>query len=148
MLSNCGVWAGLRDGGWGHLTGYKVQIRELKVRHPGDKESNQKVSSCITQGAQLSALWQPRVVIMGCGAEGGSRGRGHIYTYGWFVLLYCYWKNVWVLATQKPINRPGWWKEKFALFQMLATEAGGGWQMFVQRPLFPSAPLTNKQWGL
>jgi len=98
MLANCGVWAGLRDGGWGHLTGYKVQIRELKVRHPGDKESNQKVSSCITQGAQLSALWQPRVVIMGCGAEGGSRGRGHIYTYGWFVLLYCYWKNVWVLA--------------------------------------------------
>ena len=53
----------------------------------------------------------------------------------------------WLLATQKPINRPGWWKEKFALFQMLATEAGGGWQMFVQRPLFPSALLTNKQGG-
>ena len=55
--------------------------------------------------------------------------------------------GVLLLAAQKPINRPGWWKEKFALFQMLATEAGGGWQMFVQRPLFPSAPLTNKQRG-
>ena len=43
----------------------------------------------------------------------------------------------WLLAAQKPINRPGGWKEKFALFQMLATEAGGGWQMFVQRPLPP-----------
>ena len=36
-------------------------------------------------------------------------------------------KGVWVrlLAAQKPINRPGWWKGKFALFQMLATGAGG-----------------------
>ena len=25
------------------------------------------------------------------------------------------------LAAQKPVNRPGWWKEKFALFQMPAT---------------------------
>ena len=28
-----------------------------------------------------------------------------------------------LLTTQKPINRPGWWEGKFALFQMLA--AGG-----------------------
>ena len=36
-------------------------------------------------------------------------------------------RSVWVrlLAAQKPINRPGWWKGKFALFQMLATWAGG-----------------------
>ena len=32
--------------------------------------------------------------------------------------------GVWLLAAQKPVNRPGWWKGKFALFQMLAT--GGG----------------------
>ena len=34
---------------------------------------------------------------------------------------------VWVrlLAAQKPIKRPGWWKGRFALFQTLATEAGG-----------------------
>ena len=29
--------------------------------------------------------------------------------------------GVWLLAVQKPISRPGWWKGKFALFQMLAT---------------------------
>ena len=31
-----------------------------------------------------------------------------------------------LLATQKPVNRPGWWKRKFALFQMLATGEGEG----------------------
>ena len=28
--------------------------------------------------------------------------------------------RVWLLAAQKTINRPGWWKGKFALFQVLA----------------------------
>ena len=40
----------------------------------------------------------------------------------------CYQKSVcgvWLLTTQKPIKRPGWWKGKFALFQMLATGGGG-----------------------
>ena len=32
--------------------------------------------------------------------------------------------KVQLLATQKSINRPGWWKGKFALFQMPATR---GW---------------------
>ena len=31
--------------------------------------------------------------------------------------------GVWLLTIQKPINKPGWWEGKFALFQMLA--AGG-----------------------
>ena len=38
-----------------------------------------------------------------------------------------------VLATQKPVSRPGWWKGKFALFQMLATGVGEGWQTSVQK---------------
>ena len=29
-----------------------------------------------------------------------------------------------MLAVQKPINRPGWWKGKFTLLQMPATELG------------------------
>ena len=29
--------------------------------------------------------------------------------------------GVWLLAAPKPVNRPGWWKGKFALFQMPAT---------------------------
>ena len=33
----------------------------------------------------------------------------------------------------KPINRPGWWKGKFASFWMLAIGSGGGWQTSVQR---------------
>ena len=31
-----------------------------------------------------------------------------------------------LLTAQKPVNRPGWWKGKFALFQMLATVGEGG----------------------
>ena len=36
-----------------------------------------------------------------------------------------YMWGIWLLAAQKSVNRQGWWKEKFALFQMLATGAGG-----------------------
>ena len=43
-----------------------------------------------------------------------------------------------LLATQKPIKKPGWWKGKFALFQMPAT--GGG----DQRPTPSVPPPTSK----
>ena len=49
-------------------------------------------SCCRVQGAQLGVLWWPRGV--GCGwweegwREGGSRGRGYVYTYSLFSLLY------------------------------------------------------------
>ena len=142
-------WAGLTDVGWGHLTGYKVQICELKVRHPGDKESNQKVSSCITQGAQLSALWQPSVVVTGCGWREVQEA-GDICILMADSCCCIATKRVygfWLLAAQKPINRPGWWKEKFALFQTPATDAGGGWQMFVQRSLPPQCPTHQQAEG-
>ena len=32
--------------------------------------------------------------------------------------------RIWLLTAQKPINRLGWWKGKFALLQLWAT---GGW---------------------
>lgn len=32
--------------------------------------------------------------------------------------------GVWLLITQKPVNRPCWWKGKFALSLMLATGRG------------------------
>ena len=44
--------------------------------------------------------------------------------------------GVWLSAAQKPISRPGWWKGKFALFQMPATE-GRGWWTSVQRLTYP-----------
>ena len=33
--------------------------------------------------------------------------------------------EVWLLAVQKPTNRPGWWKGKAAVFQMPAAVGGG-----------------------
>ena len=39
-----------------------------------------KNKSCMSQGTQSGSLYQPRW-------EGGSRGRGHMYTYGWFMLM-------------------------------------------------------------
>ena len=48
--------------------------------------------------------------------------------------------RVGLLTAQKPINRPGWWKGKFAVFQMRAT---GGWWHLSKGQL----PLTESQWG-
>ena len=51
--------------------------------------------------------------------------------------------GVWLLAAQKPINSPGWWKGKFALFQMLAT--GGG--KVVNICSKADFPTIGNQWG-
>ena len=53
-----------------------------------------------------------------------------------YQLLQKEWGGVRLLATQKPRDKSGRWKRKFALFQMLATGVGG-WQTSVQRPTFP-----------
>ena len=42
---------------------------------------------CVTQGTQTGALQQPRGVGWGGRWEGGSTGRGHGCTYGWFMLM-------------------------------------------------------------
>ena len=38
-----------------------------------------------------------------------------------------------LLGAQKPVNRPGWWKGKFAFLQVPATVRGGWWTS-VRRP--------------
>ena len=43
---------------------------------------------CKTQGTQTGAMWQSRSVGWGGRWEGGSRGKGYMYTYGWFVLRF------------------------------------------------------------
>ena len=43
-------------------------------------------TSYIVQGAQRSALWW--LWWVGWGLEGGPRGRGYMYAYSWFTLLY------------------------------------------------------------
>ena len=40
------------------------------------------------QGAQTGALWQPRGVGWGGKWERDSRGRQHMYTYDWFMLMH------------------------------------------------------------
>ena len=50
--------------------------------------------------------------------------------------------RVWLLAAQKPTDRPGWWKEKFALCQTPATREGGG-QTSVRRLTPPTQPPTS-----
>ena len=42
----------------------------------------------VTQGAQASALWQPRAVGWGGRLKGGAGGSEHVYTCGWFMLMY------------------------------------------------------------
>ena len=37
---------------------------------------------CMAQETQTGALCQPRVVVRGGRWEGGSKGRGYMYTYG------------------------------------------------------------------
>ena len=49
-------------------------------------------------------------------------GPRHLPAFYSLNVSYCYQKGgVQLLGTPKPINRPGWWKGKFALFQTLAT---------------------------
>ena len=43
---------------------------------------------CMAQETQTGALYQPRGVGWGGRWEGSSRGGGHIYTYGWFMLMF------------------------------------------------------------
>ena len=38
--------------------------------------------SCMSQGSQTGALYQPSRMGLGGRWEGGSRRRGHMYTYG------------------------------------------------------------------
>jgi len=65
----------------------------------------------MSQEAQTGALYQPRGVAWGGRWEGGSKGRGYMYTYGWFI-------DVWQKTTKfckaiilqlKKINKKKYW---------------------------------------
>ena len=51
--------------------------------------------------------------------------------------------GVWLLITQKPVNRPRWWKEVCFIWGANNC-SGGGWQTFVQRP---TAPPSTSRWS-
>ena len=43
---------------------------------------------CMAQETQIGGLYQPRGVGGGGRWEAGSKGRGYMYTYGWFMLRF------------------------------------------------------------
>ena len=43
---------------------------------------------CMAQETQTGALYKPRGVGWEGRWEGGSKGRGYMYTYGWFMLSF------------------------------------------------------------
>ena len=45
---------------------------------------------CMTQGTQTGVLYHPRGDGMGREIEGGSRGRGQMYTYSSLLMIYTY----------------------------------------------------------
>ena len=53
--------------------------------------------------------------------------------------------RVWLLATQKPLKRQGWWKGKFALFWMPATPELGLEGGLLSKGQLP--PHGDNQWG-
>ena len=63
---------------------------------------------------------------------------GEILKMAILLLKECVW--VWLLAASKPVNRPVWWKGKFALIWLLAT-VGEGWWTSVRRLTRPPPPL-------
>ena len=52
--------------------------------------------------------------------------------------------GLWLLAAQKSVNRPGWWKAKLVLFQLPATGGEGGGHLS-NGQLSRSSP-SDKQW--
>ena len=78
---------------------------------------------------------------------GNSVGRQvapHLPACYYLDISYCFHKcGVRLLTTPKPINRPGWWKGKFALCQMLATGGGVRVSICLSKGRLPS---TDNQW--
>jgi len=52
------------------------------------KRDSQLVICCMAQESQTGALNQPRGIGWGRIWERGSKGRGYMYTYGWFMLRF------------------------------------------------------------
>ena len=76
------------------------------------------------------------------GVRWGSRQR-----LDWFRLLLAKGR-VWLLAAQKPVNRLGWWKGKFALFPVPATGRGRV-DIHSEADTLPPPPTTttDSHWG-
>ena len=69
---------------------------------------------CMSQETQTGALFQPRGVGWGGRWEGGSKGRGYMYPYGWFMLKFDrrQQNSVKQLSFNKKINLKKSWGQK------------------------------------
>ena len=94
--------AGQQLSDWAELNWMEMQTQRTDLWTPGQgwDQSREKHGNiyttirkqtlgicCMTRGTQTRALWQPRGVDGGR-REAGSRGSGHMYTYGWFMVMY------------------------------------------------------------
>ena len=87
-----------------------------------ENNNSKSVETCrMTRWTQTRALWHPGGVGWGGKREGGSRGKGHMYTCDWSMLMYG--RNQYNIAIilqlkinkekqqQKVVNQP-WWNRK------------------------------------
>ena len=89
---------------WDELRGYMVPC----VRQIANGKMLYKTR------VQPSSLWQCREV--GWGEwEGGSRGKGHMYTYGWFMLWYS--RSQYNTVKQLSSDKKEWFRINFWLFK-------------------------------
>ena len=78
----------------------------------------------LTQAAQLSTPWQPRGMGWGGRWEAGSRGRGHMYTCDWFMLIYS--RNQNKVAKQLSSNKFFFKRKEFLAWLFIHISRGHG----------------------
>ena len=80
-----------RDQTWGHSgegeggTNWESRMETYTLPHVKRITSGNLLCD---SGSSNWCSWQPRGLVWHGRWEGGSRERGHVYSYGWFVLMY------------------------------------------------------------
>ena len=105
-----------------------------------------KILLGMTQGTQMGPLWQHRRVGWGERWEEGWRGRGHMYTYGWTMLMYGRNQHNIVIILKLKINKEkkshrarGWDRDSIALVSFLSSS----FLTLLSANLLPSFPCNQ-----
>ena len=147
---NASLWGKYQ---WGSDRVGELWIWGSQPTHPIAPGSLARLSSARDKGRHLLSLFPPLPLTPGCHPQNWSQlGRhgasqvlstwagchkiqaNHYTSLCWPLSHIVTERNLWVwlLTTPKAINRSGWWKGKFVLFQ--SNSPGRGWQTSVQRP--------------
>ena len=78
------TWAGEGEEGKDEMFGKRNMETYITIC----KIDSQQGICCMAKETQTGALYQPRGLERGGRLEGGSRERGHMYTYGSFMLIF------------------------------------------------------------